>query len=324
MAEVASGRLGTRLGRILLLLPYAIKHPGVSIDELSERFGVTTRDLLDDLRLVYLCGLPGYGPGDLIDVTLEEDAVYVSMADYFGSPLRLTAAEALALYSGGAAVAALPGMEKADALRRALAKLGRALGASGSDGDASGIEVKLAHGPAEHMETLQRALGEGKRVSLEYFSASRGALTTRIIDPWGLVATLGRWYLIAFDHLSEDERMFRIDRIKSAALLDQPARVPDDFDPERYKAAFVEREEQARLTLEISPQASGWFRESYPALKAEELADDWTRVEMASGGESWATTLVLRLGKDVRAVRPDSVMAAARALGAAMVTRHTP
>ncbi|MEA2447500.1 MAG: proteasome accessory factor, partial [Actinomycetota bacterium] len=120
MAEETSGRLGRRLGRILLLLPYAIQHPGVSVGELARKFDVDKRDLLDDLQLVFMCGLPGYGPGDLIDVDLDEDRVYIRMADYFAAPLRLSPAEALVLYAGTAALAALPGMEEAGALKSAL------------------------------------------------------------------------------------------------------------------------------------------------------------------------------------------------------------
>ncbi|MDQ4027963.1 MAG: hypothetical protein M3214_07955, partial [Actinomycetota bacterium] len=85
MTEQAYGRLGRRLRRILVMLPYAIRHPGISVDDLSRKFSVRRQELIDDLNLVFLCGLPGYGPGDLIDVTLDEDHVYVRMADYFSA-----------------------------------------------------------------------------------------------------------------------------------------------------------------------------------------------------------------------------------------------
>ena len=82
--------------------------------------GCPKRDLIEDLNLLFMCGLPGYGPGDLIDVSYEEDRVYVRMADYFVAPLRLTPAEAIALYAGSAALAALPEMAEADVFRGEL------------------------------------------------------------------------------------------------------------------------------------------------------------------------------------------------------------
>lgn len=322
MTEDAHGRLGRRLRRILLLLPYAIRNPGVTVDELARRFGVPKRDLIDDLNLVFLCGLPGYGPGDLIDVSVDEDRVYVEMADYFAAPLRLTPVEALGLYAGGQALASLPGMEEADALRRALAKLGRALG-SGAQADAPGaIAVRIDSAPSEHLDAIGRAVRERRRVEIEYFSASSGELTARKVDPWGLVAALGRWYLVGWDHRAGDERMFRVDRVKRAAVTDEPADVPGDFDPERYRRGWRGDGGDLTLALEISPQAAAWFEDYYPVASSRRLDDGWVAVELVASGVRWAATLIVRLGPHARAVRPDDVVAEARSLAGALAERH--
>lgn len=323
MTEAAQGRLGTRLRRILLLLPYAIKNPGVTIDELSERFGVKKKDLIGDLNLVFVCGLPGYGPGDLIDVSIENDQVFVGMADYFSSPLRITPAEALSLYVGGAAVIALPEMDEADALRRALEKLGHALGIEQMGTGAGGIAVRWEPGPANHLRLTRQALQERRRMRLEYFSANRGELSTRSVDPWGLVAALGHWYLIAFDRLRNDERMFRVDRIKEAELLEEPADIPEDFDPSKYRGAFAPRDEQDIVSFEISAAAARWFEDYYPVRRSQELEDGWRAVELTSGGTRWAATLVLRLGNQVRAVKPEPVLTEARTLARALTDAHS-
>ena len=316
------GRLGRRLRRILLLLPYAIKHPGVSVEELAARFGVAQSELIDDLNLVFLCGLPGYGPGDLIDVFMDDDRVYVSMADYFAAPLRLTPTEALTLLAGGAAITGLPGMEGADALARALGKLGAALGLDGAAAGESGVEVGAGSGPARHLTVLQTALSERRRVRLEYLSAGRGELTEREVDPWALVAALGRWYLVAFDHLSGEERMFRTDRMKSVEMRDAGAEPPADLDLTRYRRAWVGRGGGIPLSFEISPAATRWFEEYYPLEGAEDLPDGWRRVTLEAGGERWAATLVLRLGRDVRAVQPAGVREEAGRIATRLSRRH--
>lgn len=322
MSDDAQGRLGRRLQRILLLLPYAIKHPGVSLDELARKFEIRKQDLVDDLNLVFLCGLPGYGPGDLIDVAMDDERVFIRMADYFGAPLRLTPAEALALYAGGAALRDTPGLEEADALTEALRKLGRALGASSDEATDVGIQVKVERDSAGHLDELDRALREHKRVHLEYRSASRGQLTKRDVDPWGLVTALGHWYLVGWDHLSEDERMFRLDRMKAVTVRDSRAEVPPDFEPERYKGAFMGDQTQQRLTLEISPGAARWFKEYYPVESVEELDDGWVRVTLLTGGTRWAATLLLRLGSDARNAQPEEVTQEARALAREIAERH--
>ncbi|MGH2806268.1 MAG: helix-turn-helix transcriptional regulator [Actinomycetota bacterium] len=321
MSAENANRLGRRLSRILVMLPYAIQHPGVSVDELSKKFNVRKNEILDDLQLVFFCGLPGYGPGDLIDVMIDDDRIYVRMADYFSAPLRLTPSEALALYAGAAAIAELPGMEGADALKRALTKLGRALG-TGIEGDGAGIGVKVDPGPSEHMQTLQRSLSERRRVHLEYRSASRGELSDRDVDPWGLIAAMGHWYLVGHDHLSGEERMFRVDRIKAVESRDEAADIPADFDPQRYKGAFLGEGAQPTMTIEISPAAARWFEDYYPVASARTLDDGWREVELIASGERWAATLLLQLGADVRNVKPQQTADAATELGGRIAARH--
>lgn len=318
MAE--SRRLTQRLRRILLLLPYAIKNPGIEVARLAELFGTTSKELLDDLNLVFVCGLPGYGPGDLIDVSIDEGRVYVNTADYFGAPLRLTHSEALSLYAATAALSELPGEEHSDALKRALSKLLAALGST-SEGPVP-LEIALEPASGSHLETLQRALSESRRTRLEYFSAARGEVLTRDVDPWGLVEALGRWYLVGWDHLRSAERMFRVDRMKTVVVLDDPSDVPRDFDPERYKGAFVGDPGEAAMTIELSPEIARWFTDYYPARRVDQKSDGWVEVELATGGPRWAATLLLRLGEGVRAVQPEGVRAHATDLARAIAARY--
>lgn len=319
-ATGADGRLGRRLRRILLLLPYAIKHPGVSVEELSAKFDVKQRDLLDDLNLVFMCGLPGYGPGDLIDVSLEDDRVYVRMADYFSQPFRLTSAEALALYAGGAALAELPEMKDADALNRALEKLARAIGMDEERGP--GIEVRIKAAPQTHLETVQEVLRQKKKLRMEYYSAARGVMTERTIEPWSLVAVEGHWYLLALDELSGEERMFRVDRIKEAVIVDEPAHIPEDLNLERYSKAFVGDPDKPSVTFEISPDVARWFEDVNEVRSSHEAKDGWRVIEMEAGGTRWMASLLVQLGAGVRNVTPPEVLQAARELAAEVADLH--
>lgn len=314
-----TGRLGRRLDRILRLLPYAIKHPGTTVGELAKRLGVEESDVLDDLTLVFMCGLPGYGPGDLIDVDIEDGRVYVRMADYFGESFRLTPLEGLVLYAGGTAIAQLPGMEEVESLHSALAKLRGALGA-GSD-EVGELRVILEGGPIDHVRVLRAALERSTRVRIEYLSQQRG-LSSREVDPWGLIATLGRLYLVGFDHLTDEERTFRVDRMKSVEALETQAEIPEDFDPERYGAAFVGREGQPVISFEISPRAAAWFEDYYPVRSAEERPDGWRRVELYSSGDRWAANLLLLLGSEARALQPASLLDATRRQAAAIAALY--
>jgi len=101
---VSSARTAERLARILAMVPWVIAHPGAQVDEVCRRFGYDRDDLVRDLNLVFVCGLPGYGPGDLMEAYLDDDEVVIDMADYFARPVKLTAVEALMMLAGGMAI----------------------------------------------------------------------------------------------------------------------------------------------------------------------------------------------------------------------------
>src|SRR5438093_6828820 len=130
MADPVRGaaRAAERLRRLLVVVPYVMQHPGAELAEISRLFGVGERELLEDLNLLFMSGLPPYGPGDLIDVQVEEGRVWIDMADYFSRPVRLSRSEALALYLKGKALLGAPGLEEAPALASALAKIEGGLG----------------------------------------------------------------------------------------------------------------------------------------------------------------------------------------------------
>ncbi|MGZ4208498.1 MAG: hypothetical protein ACXVQ6_11460, partial [Actinomycetota bacterium] len=120
-------RTTERLRRILVLVPWVIAHPETTVTELCERFGISREELASDVDVLMMCGLPPFGPGDLIEAFIEGDQITIGMADYLAKPPRLTRGEAIALLVTGRAVAALPGMEEAESLRNALGKLASAV-----------------------------------------------------------------------------------------------------------------------------------------------------------------------------------------------------
>ena len=98
-----------RLGRMLVVVPYLVQHPGTPLGEVAALFDVASEQLRRDLDLLFMSGLPPYGPGDLIDVDVDEDdRIWITMADHFARPLRLTRSEALALYVRGTELARHP------------------------------------------------------------------------------------------------------------------------------------------------------------------------------------------------------------------------
>src|SRR5712692_6869669 len=97
LREPSMSDVHERLRRLLFLVPYVAKHPGVSVEELAKALSLPTDSLLKELDLLTMIGRPPFQPDDYIDIYVENGRVYVDLDQRFSAPPRLTAAEAAAL-----------------------------------------------------------------------------------------------------------------------------------------------------------------------------------------------------------------------------------
>ena len=284
-----------RLQRILAVLPWIVQHQGATVDEICERFGLDRTALLADLDFVfYNVGLHPFTPDMLAEVTITDDRVYVHVGDYFRRPLRLTHGEALTLLAAGRAVVSRPGADPEGTLRRAVDKLANALG----DGAAEAVDVALGTADPEVMAGLQRALSEQRRISISYYSYGRDASSEREVDPQRLLSTEGRWYLLGHCRSAEGERMFRVDRIRSVEVLDEPAEVTATEDGQVVPGPWGG---ERTVELVTGPEAR-WVSETYPCDDVEELSDGRLRIVLPVTTTRWLERLLLRLDPSTRVV----------------------
>jgi len=297
MSETAT----ERLARMLALVPYISRRPGVAIGELATEFGVSAEQVGADLDLLMVCGLPGYYPDDLIDVVLDDDGGTVAIAFDAGieRPVRLTSDEAFALTVALRALAELPGLVDAEAVHSALAKLenagGRSLDAGGADGT-DAVRVVPAD-PAPALGPVRQALDETRRIWIRYYTASRDAVTERTVDPLRLLVTDGHSYLEAYCHLAGAIRHFRVDRIEEVRLLDEPAQATLWVDSDIPERIFHPDPQIPPVTLTLTGGAR-WVAEYYPMEEITELVEPVgaLRVRMRAAGDEWLARLVLSLG----------------------------
>ena len=112
-----------QLPRLLALVPYLLSRPGVQLSVVADTFGISEDRLRKDLNLLWVCGLPGHGPGDLIDVEFEGDTVTLLEPAGVTRPLRLTVDEALALIVALRALADTPGLSERVAVHKSSVRL---------------------------------------------------------------------------------------------------------------------------------------------------------------------------------------------------------
>jgi proteasome accessory factor C len=295
-------RASERLGRLLAIVPYLVEHPGTELKEAASLFGMDREALAEDLGVLFMSGLPPYGPGDLIDVEMDEDRVWIRMADYFSRPLRLTRNEALTLYLRGTALAGAPALPEAPALTSALAKLRDSLGPE-TLGEAARVEAAEAGRPAQLLDLVRRAAAGRERLEIEYLD-SAGDATTRRIDAEEVFSALGNWYVVAWDHRSDEERMFRADRIHAAAPTG------DRFEPRGLAGAgrplYTPTEADVSVRLALGPEAR-WIAEYHVIEERRERRDGRLEVTMLARELEWAARLVLRVAPHAEVLDPPAL-----------------
>jgi proteasome accessory factor C len=287
---------------MLAIVPYLVQHPGSALHEVATAFDVAPAQLRRDLDLLFMSGLPPYGPGDLIDVDVDEEGhIWISMADHFSRPLQLTRIEALAVYLRGTELLALPGMPDAPALAKALEKLRSSLGAEAL-GEAEGrIEIARRGRPPEHLETLREAARTHERVSIEYFAASTGEWSRREIDPEEVFSGMGQWYVAAWDVDADAERLFRADRVRTAASTGET------FSARGLRGAgrdlYSPTGQDVSVRLRLRP-AARWIAEYYATTELEEREDGGVEATLPARQLGWVARLLLRVGDDAEIVEP--------------------
>jgi proteasome accessory factor C len=310
-----TARASERLRRLLVVVPYVVRHPGTSVEEISRLFGVAEGELVEDLNMLFVSGLPPYGPGDLIEVQMEEGRVWIGMADYFSRPVRLTRSEALALYLKGKALLGAPGLEEAPALASALEKIEKGLGretlASLSGRVAVGADGRGAEAAgARALAGLRHAVEQRERVEIEYYGASRDEVTVRRVDPEHVFSALGNWYVVAWDHLADAERLFRLDRVHSVTATGER------FEPRGLLGAgrpLYTRSEQDRSVRLLLGSTARWVADYYETERVDDRGDGRVEVTLPAKDLPGVAKLVLRLGGEARVLDPPELVELVRA-----------
>ena len=302
---MSTGGVTERLPRLLSLVPYLLARPGVPIEEAAADFGTSERQLRRDLELLWMCGLPGYGPGDLVDLSFSGGTVTVTEDAGMRRPLRLTTAEATALLVALRTLAELPGVIDTAAVRRATAKIERAVGDAGT----SAVSVDLSAEEATATDAVRGALATGRALRIRYYTAGRDAVSQRTIDPMRLLIVEGRGYLEAWCRRAEGVRLFRLDRVDDVELLDEPAAPPPDAEPTDTSAGLFQPSADHRSAVLLLEPEAHWVAEYYPVDEVvDHLPEDEgtgrIRVVLRYANPAWLVRLVLGLGGGARVLEP--------------------
>ncbi|RHA40697.1 helix-turn-helix transcriptional regulator [Cellulomonas rhizosphaerae] len=307
MADRASDRLLRMLG----MIAYLDRHEGVPVGAIAEHFGVSAAQVMQDVELLWVTGTPGYLPYDLIDFdasAYDQGVVRLTEGRGMTRPLRLGAREAVSLV---AALRALDGAlgpaldaERAAVLRSALAKLTAATGDA-----ATAVDVALAaSGTPGVTSAIATALRERRRLHIRYVNASDVA-TERDVDPIRLVTDDERSYLLGWCRAVDGERLFRVDRVLDAVVLDEAA---EQHDVAPGADTFAPSASADLVTLHLASRAR-WVAEVTPVEAVRNREDGSFEVDVRVVNRDWLQHLLLQVADSVVSISPPSVGADAAA-----------
>lgn len=288
--------------RLLNLVPFLLTHQNISLKDLSAEFDLTEREMLDDLNTLWMCGLPGYTPLELIDLSFESGYVTISNAQTLQEVRSLTSDEVIVLLLGLDLVKStlasgdIETSELIDGLRIKATQI-------------VGDVVSVALGTSgESLTLVQSAMSQRRELLFTYLSATKDSVSTRRVIPQDIRTADGVSYLDGYCTDSAAFRTFRIERMSEISLGSSASPLAR----ERTELTQEPTQEMAQIKVTDSPRKN-----------SEKLGIDFSELRGAIGAtvsvgyfdSQWLVRTALSAGGSLEIVAPEQarLMAKSRA-----------
>jgi len=286
-----------RVATLLILLPWLQKRKRVKLSVVAKQFRMREEDLIADIQMAAMCGVPPYTADELIDVFVDDGIVIAEIPKFFSRPLRLSSAEMYAIIAMVKAAQSMPGAPSRSVLARAVGKLARIA----PDVSDAPVQIDLPDEPL--LQELQTALNESRELRITYFNPARSESAQRTVRVGKIYSEYGHWYVLADDDKSGAMRNFRVDRIReiqrTGKTYDQAdvARRANEQGNEWFGPSLE------TVTLRLRGDAT-WVSEAYPIVSRTKNRDGSIDVVLRVTGEHWLARLLLRGGRNIEVLAP--------------------
>jgi proteasome accessory factor C len=265
--------------RLLDLVPFLLSHQGISISDLATHFKVEKDVITDDLNTLWMCGLPGYTPLELIDLAFDSGYVTIRNAAPLAYVRTMSSSEIVSLALG------------LDLLRDSLLNLGneqvsRIDRLSQRLRSQIGAHISIASGTqTAHRSMIATSIARRVPVEMTYYSSTTDQETRRIVTAYDFFQENDVEYFQAYCHASNGMRTFRVDRIVTASVAQESQEIVND---KKQKSERIRVGATVRSLDRTSAEA---FRLAFEELEVgasvalEAFSSDWlVRAIMAGAG----------------------------------------
>jgi len=301
MAKQESGL--ARTARLLDLVPYLTTHQGIAISELAKTFNTSVKEITDDLNTLWMCGLPGYTPLELIDLEFESGFVSIRNAETLAAPRALDRAEALSIYLGLDLLSAELSSFN-ESLVTEIANLQEQLRTQLISAPQVQIEANLA---SDLRALILRSIRRRGWLEITYHSAASDQVTKRHVAPYELSQSGSHEYLQGYCDSAKAIRNFRADRIVDVV------EIADQVWPNNH----VTTNEEA-IKYEVKVHASSrQVREVLPQIGANS-----STATIQGFSALWISRAILSLAGQVEAIKPNEIRVAVHARATAALGNY--
>lgn len=292
-----------RTARLLDLVPYINTHQGIALKDLAAVFEVSNSQMVNDLTTLWMCGLPGYTPLELMDLDFESGYVNISNAPTLAKPRSVTFDEGVALILGLDLLRASIPTDRSDLLEK-IDSLSARLSSIINLNSTFSVVAPVNQGVSA---AIDEALASRSSLEIEYHSMYRDEITQRTIFPIEMIQVEGQQYLSSYCYSASDFRQFKLDRIQKAVVTQESKTIPEDAtDTQRINS---------RLKV-LKP--------------TREIAERFSRQDLKAGSEfdfqtysqQWLERSILSSGDGVALLTPPEIRASIAQMAQSMLDRY--
>ena len=292
-----------RTARLLDLVPYINTHQGIALKDLAAVFEVSNAQMVNDLTTLWMCGLPGYTPLELMDLDFESGYVNISNAPTLAKPRSVTFDEGVALILGLDLLRASIPTDRSDLLEK-IDSLSARLSSIINLNSTFSVIAPINQGVSA---AIDEALASRSSLEIEYHSMYRDEITQRTIFPIEIIQVEGQQYLSSYCYSASDFRQFKLDRIQKAVVTQESKTIPEDAtDTQRINS---------RLKV-LKP--------------TREIAERFNRQDLKAGSEfdfqtysqQWLERSILSSGDGVALLTPPEIRASIAQMAQSMLDRY--
>ena len=286
----------SRVARAMDVIPYVLENPGIKIETLATKFGVDQKQIIKELELIFLCGLPGYTPYELIDLTFEDGFVTIIDPQLFDKPRKFTETEGVIINLGLVLLKnSISDTNQIQVIDHLIQKLTAKFKVT-----SSAVIEKLSK--PDFYDEITKSINQNDSICIDYASISEDSLYQRLIKPLRVSIRNGFYYLYATDLEKDVDRVYRMDQIRSISSIQSNS---------QSRVNEVSENDEIDFELMVVDQL---ITEKFRDIFTEVIqSEKHFRVKGKSSNRQWLYRWILSHGSAIQILGPENLKESVRA-----------